>query len=144
MALVEDEVLAEPAFIAIAAGRAADWAWLDAMQQEIAGYEESDDEYFRARAADLYDIRDRVQAHLTGTTIEAAVPPGAIVVAVDLAPSRFLAIDWSRGGALVLTAGSTTSHVAMLARSRGIPAVVGRFEDADRADRPWADVRRER
>ena len=110
---------------AIAAGRAADHAWLDAMQQEIAGYEESDDEYFRARAADLYDIRDRVQAHLTGTTIEAAVPPGAIVAAVDLAPSRFLAIDWSRGGALVLTAGSTTSHVAMLARSRGIPAVMG-------------------
>src|SRR6202035_1439947 len=53
------------------------------------------------------------------------VPPGAIVAAVDLAPSRFLAIDWSRGGALVLTAGSATSHVGMLARSRGIPPVMG-------------------
>jgi phosphotransferase system enzyme I (PtsI) len=79
VALVEDDVLAEPAFIAIAAGRAADQAWRDAMQQEITGYEESDDEYFRARSADLYDIRDRVQAHLTGTPIEAVVPPGAIV-----------------------------------------------------------------
>ena len=79
-----------------------------------------------ARAPPIFDdIRDRVLAHLTGSAIEAAVPPGAIVVAVDLAPSRFLAIDWSRGGALVLTAGSTTSHVAMLARSRGVPAVVG-------------------
>jgi phosphotransferase system enzyme I (PtsI) len=125
VALLQDEVLAEPAFSAIAAGSAADHAWLAAMQQEIAGYEASDDEYFRARAADLYDLRDRVLAHLTGSTIEAIVPPGAIVAAVDLAPSRFLAIDWSRGGALVLTAGSATSHVGMLARSRGIPAVMG-------------------
>ena len=125
VALLQDEVLAEPAFSAIAAGSAADQAWLAAMQQEIAGYEASDDEYFRARGADLYDLRDRVLAHLTGSTIEAVVPPGAIVAAVDLAPSRFLAIDWSRGGALVLTAGSATSHVGMLARSRGIPAVMG-------------------
>ena len=131
VALLEDDVLAEPAHAAIAAGSAADQAWLQALQQEIAGYETSDDEYFRARAADLYDIRDRVLAHLTGSATETAVPAGAIVAAVDLAPSRFLAIDWSRGGALVLTAGSTTSHVAMLARSRGIPAIVGLGVDVD-------------
>ena len=119
VALLEDDVLAEPAFAAIAGGTAADHAWRRAMHEEIAGYEKSDDEYFRARAADLYDICDRVLAHLTGSAIEASVPPGAIVTAQDLAPSRFLAIDWSRGGALALTAGSTTSHVAMLARSRG-------------------------
>jgi phosphotransferase system enzyme I (PtsI) len=95
------------------------------MRVEIAGYEASEDEYFRARAADLCDIRDRVHAHLTGAANEPAIPPGTIVAAVDLAPSRFLAIDWSRGGALVLTAGSSNSHVAMLARSRGIPAVTG-------------------
>jgi len=125
VAMLEDEVLAEPAFSAIVTGCTADHAWLDAMQSEIGGYEGSDDEHFRARAADLHDLRDRVLAHLTGSTIDAVVPPGAIVAAIDLAPSRFLAIDWSRGGALVLTAGSTTSHVAMLARSRGIPAVTG-------------------
>src|SRR5262249_23168374 len=45
VALLEDDVLAEPAYSAIAEGRAADRAWLDAMQQEIAGYESSDDEY---------------------------------------------------------------------------------------------------
>ena len=41
VALLEDDVLAEPAFSAIVAGRAADHAWLHAMQQEIAGYEAS-------------------------------------------------------------------------------------------------------
>jgi phosphotransferase system enzyme I (PtsI) len=125
VALLEDDVLAEPAFSAIGAGCNADHAWLQAMQQEIAGYETSDDEYFRARAADLYDIRDRILACLTGSAIEAPIPPGAVLAAVDLAPSRFLAIDWSRGGALVLSAGSATSHVAMLARSRGVPTIVG-------------------
>jgi phosphotransferase system enzyme I (PtsI) len=125
VALLEDDVLAEPAFSAIATGGAADHAWRCAMQDEIAGYEASDDEHFRARSADLYDIRDRVLAHLTGVTFEETVPPGAIVAAQDLTPSRFLAIDWSRGGAFALSAGSATSHVAMLARSRGVPAVVG-------------------
>jgi phosphotransferase system enzyme I (PtsI) len=125
VALLEDEALAESALAAIAAGRPAHDAWQDAMEAEAAGYESSDDEYFRARAADLRDIRDRVLASLAGSAPVADVPRGAIVVAVDLPPSRFLAINWSHGGALVLTAGSATSHVAMLARSRGIPAVVG-------------------
>ncbi len=125
VALLDDDVLAEPAFSAIAEGHAAHDAWRAAMDAEIAGYECSGDEYFRARAADLTDIRDRVLANLAGSLPPVAIPPGAIVAAVDLAPSRFLGIDWSRGGALALTAGSVTSHVAMLARSRGVPAVVG-------------------
>jgi phosphotransferase system enzyme I (PtsI) len=125
IALLEDDVLAEPAFLAVTEGRAAHDAWRAAMDAEIAGYESSDDEYFRARAADLRDIRDRVLANLSGSLAVADIPPGAVVAAVDLAPSRFLGIDWSQGGGLVLTAGSATSHVAMLARSRGVPAVVG-------------------
>ena len=50
----------------------------------------------------------------------------------DLPPSRFLEIDWSGGGGLALLHGSPTSHVAMLARARGIPMVVqlGAIPDA--------------
>jgi phosphotransferase system enzyme I (PtsI) len=125
IAFLEDASLAERAFGAIAEGRPAHEAWLATLSAEAAAYESSDDEYFRARVADVYDIRDRVQAHLTGSAADAEVPAGAVVAAVDLPPSRFLAIDWSRGGALVLTGGSPTSHVAMLARARGVPAVVG-------------------
>lgn len=143
VALLEDDVLAEPAFSAIAAGGAADHAWRYALQEEIAGYEASDDENFRARSADLYDIRDRVLAHLTEATFEDTVPPGAIVAAHDITPSRFLAIDWSRGGALALSAGSATSHVAMLARSRGVPAVVGLNVDlADLSGEALVDAHR--
>ena len=64
--MLEDEALAEGAYHAIAAGVAADRAWRSALEAEIAGYATAEDEYFRARAADLADIRDRVLAHLTG------------------------------------------------------------------------------
>ena len=125
IAFLEDAALAERAYAAITAGRTAHEAWLDAMSAEAGAYESSDDEYFRARASDVRDIRDRVLAHLSGAVADAAVAPGTIVAAVDLAPSRFLAIDWSKGGGLVLTGGCTNSHVAMLARARGVPAIVG-------------------
>jgi phosphoenolpyruvate-protein phosphotransferase (PTS system enzyme I) len=61
---------------------------------------------------------------LTGVRL-AAPRSGAILVADDLPPSRFLAIDWSHGGAILLAGGSASSHVAMLARSRGVPMIVG-------------------
>jgi phosphotransferase system enzyme I (PtsI) len=124
-ALLGDEALIEAALAAIAQGEAADKAWRASMAGEIAGYEAADDEYFRARAADLTDVRDRVLRHLTGAPPALQAAPGAILAAPDLPPSLFLSHDWSQGGAIVLAEGSTTSHVAMLARSRGVPMVVG-------------------
>ncbi len=123
-ALLEDEALSESAFSAIAKGVPADVAWAQAMDVEIDGYTKAEDEYFRARASDLTDVRDRVLRALNGVS-EDIVPPGAVVVADDLPPSRFLAVDWSKGGGIALSAGSPTSHVAMLARARGVPMVVG-------------------
>ena len=80
---------------------------------------------FRARASDLRDIRDRVLAALSSVASEPSLPAGAIVLAEDLTPSRFLATDWSNGGGIALTRGSASGHVAMLARSRGVPMIVG-------------------
>lgn len=124
-ALLEDDALTEGAYAAIAGGAAADAAWRQAMADEIAGYEASEDPYFRARAADLADIRDRVLRQLFDLPELTSVPPGAVILAQDLPPSAFLGIDWSRGGGIVLGAGSPTSHVAMLARGRSVPMVVG-------------------
>jgi phosphotransferase system enzyme I (PtsI) len=124
IAVLEDDVLAAPAMAEIDLGRQAHDAWRDCMDAEIASYLEGADEYFRARAADLLDMRDRVLAALAGEGLASGVPPGAVLVAPDLPPSRFLGIDWKRGGAIALTAGSTTSHVAMLARAHGVPMLV--------------------
>ncbi|CAL78343.1 Phosphotransferase system enzyme I (Phosphoenolpyruvate-protein phosphotransferase) (major [Bradyrhizobium sp. ORS 278] len=125
LALLEDDALTEAAFAQIERGTAAEDAWRAAMAQEIAGYESADDEYFRARASDLADIRDRVVRHLFGLADDGQLPSGAIIVARDLAPSAFLGVDWSKGGGIALGEGSPTSHVAMLARGRGVPMVVG-------------------
>src|SRR5258706_147393 len=70
VALLEDAVLAVRAFAAITEGRAAHEAWLAALSAEAGAYEGSDDEYFRARVADVRDIRDRVLAHLTGSAAD--------------------------------------------------------------------------
>ena len=124
VAMLEDDALSAPALSAIAGGTPAHVAWRAALDGEIAGYEASDDDYFRARAADLRDIRDRVLRHLSGGSSSSSTL-GGVLVGEDIAPTTFLEADWSGGGAIALTRGSTTSHVAMLARARGIPMVVG-------------------
>nr|WP_085984539.1 phosphoenolpyruvate--protein phosphotransferase [Mesorhizobium opportunistum] len=123
IAMLEDDALSGPAFASIDSGRTADAAWRQALDGEIAGYEASDQDYFRARAGDLRDIRDQVLHALTDDGGSAA-PAGAILYGEDIAPTRFLETDWSSGGGIALRAGSTASHVAMLARSRGVPMVV--------------------
>ena len=124
LALLEDEELTRPAFEAIATGVAADVAFADAMDAEIAGYKSGDDDYFRARASDLRDLRDQVLTALSGGAATEAPPPGAILLGLDMPPSTFLSVDWSQGGGIMLCGGSPASHVAMLARSRGVPMVV--------------------
>ena len=124
VAMLEDEELASPARAEIEAGAAADLAWRKALDAQIADYSASDDEYFRARVSDLVDIRDRVLQHLSGAQAQ-AVPHGAVIAAEDLTPSRFLSHDWRSGGAIALSKGSPSSHVAMLARARNVPMVVG-------------------
>jgi phosphoenolpyruvate-protein phosphotransferase (PTS system enzyme I) len=125
IALLDDAALVEPAHAAIAQGAPADVAWSAALDAEIAHYSSVEDEHFRARAADFRDLRDRVLTIIAGSAAATPPPAGAIIVARDLAPSRFLGLDWSQGGAILLQAGSPTSHVAVLARARNIPMIVG-------------------
>lgn len=125
VALLEDEDFLEEIFAAIGDGDAADVAWRSALNAQIADYDSAEDEYLKARSSDLADLRDRVINILRGGEGQALkIPAGAVVCADDLPPSRFLEIDWTAGGGLALLRGSPTSHVAMLARARGIPMVV--------------------
>lgn len=124
IALLEDDALLAPARALIARGNPADEAWRKTVDAEIVGYEMSDDDYFRARAADLKDMRDRVLRHLAGAAAHLA-QAGAILIGDDVPPSLFLEADWSKGGAIALRQGSPSSHVAILARARGVPMVVG-------------------
>jgi len=125
VAMLGDDALTEGTYDAISAGIAADHAWRSALDAEITGYRSAEDEYFRARAGDLVDIRDRVLAHLSGVAAVTKIAGGSIVAGDAISPSIFLAADWTHGGAIALGAGSPSSHVAMLARARGAPMVVG-------------------
>jgi phosphotransferase system enzyme I (PtsI) len=124
VAMLEDSELVVPAYERIATGADAATAWSAAIAGQIATYEESADEYFRARVADLRDLRDEVLRQLAGDGGR-QVPHGAVIAGDDVTPSRFLAVDWSKGGAIALFGGSPSSHVAMLARARGVPMIVG-------------------
>jgi phosphotransferase system enzyme I (PtsI) len=126
-ALLDDPALIDAAVAAVDQGLGAVGAWMAAVGEQIAVYESAEDEYFRARASDLADLRDRVSAALSGAGAAAQqdLPDGAIVLAEDMTPSVFLSFDWRRLGGAALVAGSSASHVAMLARARGVPLLTG-------------------
>lgn len=123
-AMLADDELARPALDAIASGTPALAAWDDALAAEAACYA-AGSPALAARTSDLEDIRSRVRGRLAPGPARPGPPPGAVIAASDLPLSQFLGMDWSQGGAIVLTGGSPAGHVAMLARAQGVPMVVG-------------------
>ncbi len=85
-----------------------------------------DEEYFKARAIDVKDITNRVIAVLCGNAeVKQMSDEPVIIVADDLAPSETVQMDKSKLLAFVTRLGSANSHTAILARTMGIPALVG-------------------
>ncbi len=85
-----------------------------------------DDSYMQARAADVKDISNRVVAILMGAVqggIDSDVP--VILASDDLAPSETVQLDKSKILGFVTAGGSGNSHTAILARTMGIPAIIG-------------------
>src|SRR5207253_1724720 len=126
--LLRDSALLEPAYRSIAEGKPAARAFGETLEAQIADYRSATDKYFAARASDLTDLRDRVLtalAPVAHVAAQDAPAEGGIYLADDLTPSRFLELDWSRWRGVALLGGSAASHVAILARSRGVPLLVG-------------------
>ncbi len=89
-------------------------------------FSEMDDEYFKARAADIKDISERIITNLLGKHGEVGMgDEPAIIVAKDLAPSETVQMDKEKLLAFVTELGSSNSHTAILARMMGIPALIG-------------------
>ncbi|HIZ65829.1 MAG TPA: phosphoenolpyruvate--protein phosphotransferase [Candidatus Blautia pullicola] len=85
-----------------------------------------DDDYMKARAADVKDISERLVRNLyggDGTDMEFEEP--VIIVADDLSPSETVQMDKEKILAFVTVHGSTNSHTAILARMMNIPALIG-------------------
>ena len=93
-------------------------------------FESMDDAYMQARGADIRDISNRVISVLLGrSSTDISAGKGDIICADDLTPSEAMSLDRSKVSAFVTSAGSASSHTAILAKSMGIPAVIGVGDD---------------
>ncbi|MCF0069609.1 phosphoenolpyruvate--protein phosphotransferase [Dyadobacter sp. CY261] len=95
----------------------------DALVRLFLGME---DEYMRGRHADVRDAGDRILRNL-GARVQQprTYPEGCIIIADDLSPSDTMTLDLTLVAGFATQTGGRTSHAAIVAKARGIPAVVG-------------------
>jgi phosphoenolpyruvate-protein phosphotransferase (PTS system enzyme I) len=139
--MLDDSLLKQRAASAVRGERVnAEWA-LRAVAEDLRGrFAQLSDSYLRERSADLDDVLGRIHANLSGAADGPSfsrLPGPCVLVAADLAASEAAELDWQRVLGIALDAGSATHHTSILARSLGIPAVVG-LQDASRRIRPGA------
>ncbi len=90
-----------------------------------------DDEYMKARAADVRDISDRLVRVLSGADVSFKMTEPGILLAEDLTPSETVQLDKDKILAFVTRQGSSNSHTAILARVMNIPSLVQTDIDID-------------
>ena len=107
--------------------RNAAWVFSGVMGSFAARFDNIADEYLRERRADILDCERRVLRHLLGAGIRGleGLDAPAVIVAHDLGPSEVAMLPRGQVLAFVLEVGGRTSHGAIVARGRGIPAVLG-------------------
>ncbi len=107
----------------------AEWALVQQMEKLTDRFDEIDDPYLRERKADVQQAVERVLKALMGA--QTLAEPAAseehelIVVAHDLSPADMILFKRHRFGGFITDVGGVTSHTAIVARSLGIPAIVG-------------------
>lgn len=91
------------------------------------GFAAIEDRYLAARAVDITDVGERLIRNLTKTPYQAysVLPQGSIIIAEDLSPADTALMDPRRIGGFATVLGGAEGHTAVMARSLGIPAVLG-------------------
>jgi phosphotransferase system enzyme I (PtsI) len=128
--ILNDSALAQAPREMIRSRRAnAEWALVQQMERLVERFDEIEDPYLRERKADVQQAVERVlKALMGGQTLS---PPAIseeeklIVVAHDLSPADMILFKKHHFGGFVTDVGGVTSHTAIVARSLGIPAIVG-------------------
>ena len=125
LAFIDDPELIAAAEATIDAGASAGAAWRDAIGGYVEQLRALGDPRMMERASDLADLERQVLLELSGDALAPVVmPDNAILIADDILLSQFMALDQSRLAGLALSGGGPTSHVAIIAASLNIPAVV--------------------
>ncbi|MCD7803269.1 MAG: phosphoenolpyruvate--protein phosphotransferase, partial [Clostridiales bacterium] len=132
---VEDEDYVDSILSALEEERCnVEYAVGQAGEQFAAMFAAMDDEYMRARAADIRDVTRRILNNLMGVVeggIDSEEP--VILAADDLAPSETLQLDKSKILGFITQGGSGNSHTAILARTMGIPAICGLGDELEQS-----------
>lgn len=103
----------------------AEYAVLEAGKAYAQEFASMEDDYMKARGADVLDVSRRVAGILSGTgSQESSFDEPVILLAEDLSPSETMQLDKSKIAAFVLRGGSANSHTAILARAMNVPALV--------------------
>ena len=124
--LLEDPDLINDALQLIEQGKSAAFAWKQTIRVHVNKLSRLKSTLIAARANDVYDVGRRVLQFLTDNHQPPAVlPDDAILIAEELTPSDTIGLDRSKVLGFCTTGGGTTSHVAILARALGIPAIIG-------------------
>jgi phosphotransferase system enzyme I (PtsI) len=104
----------------------AEYAWQEAIQRYAETLRSLGDDYLAARAQDIDDVQQRVLRILQGAIPQPAhLEKPVVIVSADLAPSDTVVLEKRKVLAFCTAAGGPTSHVAILSKALGIPAVVG-------------------
>lgn len=128
LAMLEDEALVSGVTDIIQnEGLNAESALNTVVEQFGAMFESLEDPYLRERAADVRDVGRRILRRLLGRQAVSLqdVPPDTVLVAEDLTPSDTANMNARNVRALAVEKGGATSHTAILARTLGIPALMG-------------------
>src|SRR6188768_3221977 len=124
--LLSDPDLLEMAESGIAKGKSAAFAWKRAITSHADQLAGMSNQLLAQRANDVRDVGLRVLSALTGTEVtQPEYPLNSILIAEDFTPSDAAALDRTRVAGFCTTRGGATSHVAILARSVGIPSLAG-------------------
>ncbi|HCK4559501.1 TPA: phosphoenolpyruvate--protein phosphotransferase, partial [Pseudomonas aeruginosa] len=124
LALLEDPGLLDAADMLIDQGVGAAHAWHRAIQAQCEILQALGNLLLAERANDLRDLEKRVLRVLLGDTAPLRVPAGAIVAAREITPSDLAPLVDAGAAGLCMAEGGATSHVAILARSKGLPCLV--------------------
>jgi phosphoenolpyruvate-protein phosphotransferase len=124
--ILDDPELLDTATSAINKGKSAAFAWQQTYTAQADQLAKVKNELLAQRANDIRDVGMRVLRILTGVeATDIKYPQDTILVAEDLTPSDMANLDRERVVGFCTLAGGATSHVAILARSMGIPAIAG-------------------
>ncbi|MCU0089273.1 phosphoenolpyruvate--protein phosphotransferase [Pseudomonas koreensis] len=124
LALLEDPALLDAAQQSIETGTAATHAWSQSIDAQCEVLQNTGSPLLAERANDLCDLKQRVLRALLGEAWHYEVPAGAIVAAHELTPSDLLQLSAQGVAGLCMAEGGATSHVAILARGKGLPCMV--------------------